>query len=53
MGVSRQWIVQIEGGKPGTEVGRLIRVLDVLDLVLRLEARPDDPLEILPIRGET
>ncbi|MFK7985525.1 MAG: helix-turn-helix domain-containing protein [Sandaracinaceae bacterium] len=44
VGVSRQWIVEVEGGKQRAEVGLLLRLLNALDLVMRVEARPDDPL---------
>jgi HTH-type transcriptional regulator/antitoxin HipB len=32
VGVSRQWIVGIEKGKPGAEVGLLLRTLETLGL---------------------
>lgn len=33
-GVSRQWIVEVEKGKPRAEVGLILRVLRVLDMEL-------------------
>jgi len=42
VGVSRQWIVEIEAGKPRAEIGLLLRTLQALDLQLEisLEERP-------------
>lgn len=37
-GVSRQWLIQVEGGKPGVAVGLLLRLLNTLELRLRLDA---------------
>lgn len=34
VGVSRQWIVEVEKGKPRAEVGLILRVLRVLDMEL-------------------
>jgi HTH-type transcriptional regulator/antitoxin HipB len=39
VGVSRQWIVEIEGGKPGAALGLVLRTLDALGLRLVLDAR--------------
>jgi len=36
-GVSRQWLVEVEKGKPGAELGLVLRTLGALDLVLSLE----------------
>jgi HTH-type transcriptional regulator/antitoxin HipB len=33
-GVSRQWLIQVEGGKEGATIGRLLRVFNVLGLGL-------------------
>ncbi|HBQ12962.1 MAG TPA: transcriptional regulator [Myxococcales bacterium] len=54
VGVSRQWIVQVESGKPRAEVGLLLRVLNALDLVLRVEPRAEDSILDLVerLRGE-
>lgn len=35
-GVSRQWIVEIEAGKPRAEIGLLLRTLRALDLELEI-----------------
>jgi HTH-type transcriptional regulator/antitoxin HipB len=34
VGVSRQWIVDVEKGKPRTEVSLILRTLDVLGIPL-------------------
>lgn len=36
-GVSRQWLIAVEKGKPGAEVGLLLRTLKVLGLNLHVE----------------
>lgn len=33
-GVGRQWLVAVERGKPGAELGMILRVLDALDMPL-------------------
>ena len=38
-GVSRQWLSEVESGKPTAEVGLVLRVLDALLLDLSLTAR--------------
>lgn len=38
VGVSRQWIVEIEAGKPRAEIGLLLRTLRALDLQLEVSA---------------
>lgn len=39
IGVSRQWVVEVEKGKPRAEVGLVLRALDALGVTLSL-ARP-------------
>jgi HTH-type transcriptional regulator / antitoxin HipB len=39
-GVSRPWLSEFESGKPTVEVGRVLAVLNVLDLAL--DVRPTD-----------
>lgn len=39
VGVSRQWVVAVEKGKPGAEIGLVLRALNALDLDLSLEPR--------------
>jgi HTH-type transcriptional regulator / antitoxin HipB len=51
IGVSRQWVVEIEKGKPGAEVGLVLRALQALDIPLSVaggsdEARKPDEAEI-------
>lgn len=41
VGVSRQWIVEIEHGKPRAEVGLLLRTLSALGLALTLKTEKD------------
>jgi HTH-type transcriptional regulator/antitoxin HipB len=40
VGVSRQWVVDVERGKPRAELGLVLRTLDVLDLRLQVDAGP-------------
>jgi HTH-type transcriptional regulator/antitoxin HipB len=40
VGVSREWIVEIEGGKRRAEIGRVLRTLEVLGLTLRTGEPP-------------
>jgi len=40
VGVSRQWIVDVERGKPRAELGLVLRALEVLDVRLRIEDLP-------------
>jgi len=37
IGVSRQWVVEIEKGKPRAEVGLILRALDVLGVPLSVD----------------
>ena len=37
VGVSRKWIVEVEGGKPRAEVGLILRTLRALDVALTVE----------------
>jgi HTH-type transcriptional regulator/antitoxin HipB len=41
IGVSRQWIIQIEHGHPRAELGLVLRALDALDI--RLDASAEEP----------
>ncbi|MCA9611014.1 MAG: helix-turn-helix transcriptional regulator [Myxococcales bacterium] len=50
-GVSRQWIVGVEAGKDRAEVGRLFRVLNTLDLAVRVDPRPQDTLDAILARA--
>lgn len=42
-GVSRQWVVEVEGGKPRAEVGLVLRVLRVLGVELIAQDEPAPP----------
>ena len=39
IGVSRQWVIQIEQGRPRAELGLVLRALDALDIQLDASAR--------------
>lgn len=41
IGVSREWIVEIEKGKPRAEIGLALRAINALSIVL--DARPETP----------
>ena len=56
--VGRQWIVEIEAGKPRAELGRMLQTLAALDLRLTIhgegipEARKSDvPIEAFDLRA--
>lgn len=36
-GVSRQWVIEVEGGKPRAAMWLVLRTLEVLGIVLRIE----------------
>jgi HTH-type transcriptional regulator/antitoxin HipB len=38
VGVSRQWVVDVEQGKPGTEIGLVLRALSALEIDVLLES---------------
>jgi HTH-type transcriptional regulator / antitoxin HipB len=40
VGVSRQWIVEVEKGKPRAEIGLLLRTIDALGIQLAAEKEP-------------
>lgn len=40
VGVSRQWVVDVERGKPRAEIGLVLRTLDVLDVRLQVDEGP-------------
>lgn len=51
-GVSRQWLIQVESGKPGVAMGTVLRLLNTLGLRFTLDTgdQPasynDDPLDL-------
>lgn len=56
--VGRQWIVEIEAGKPRAELGKALQTLAALDLSLTMHGegipgtrRSDDPMEVVDIRA--
>jgi HTH-type transcriptional regulator/antitoxin HipB len=42
VGVSRQWIIEIEKGKPRAAVGLVLRTLEALSVKLGVDHRNDD-----------
>lgn len=46
LGVSRQWIVEVEKGKPRAELGLVLRALTALDLTVNVEARAADLVDL-------
>ncbi len=67
VGVSRQWIIEVEAGKPRAELGLVLRTLDVLGVRLvdeaslrpsrarkrRVEAAPDIDAIVSAARKQT
>ena len=45
-GTSRKWLVEVEQGKPGAEIGLVLRTLKSLEISIDLEA--DSPAETPP-----
>ena len=43
--VSRRWVADFESGKPGVELGKVLRVLAVLGIELDTPLRPAPPPE--------
>ena len=48
-GTSRKWIVEVERGKPGAEIGLILRTLKGLEISIDLEA---DTLVATPTPGK-
>lgn len=42
VGVSRQWLIEVEKGKPRAEVGLTLRTLEALGLVLSIAETPSE-----------
>ena len=40
-GTSRKWLVEVEHGKPGAEIGLILRTLKSLEISIDLEANPE------------
>lgn len=38
IGVSRRWVLQVEGGKPRAELGLVLKALDALGLTLSIDS---------------
>jgi HTH-type transcriptional regulator / antitoxin HipB len=49
VGVSRQWIVEIEAGKLRAEIGLLLRTLSALDLQLEISSQHENTAP--PVEG--
>lgn len=51
-GVSRQWLIQVEGGKPGVAIGLVLRLLNTLGMRFMLDGHgqamsfSDEPLDL-------
>ena len=45
-GTSRKWLVEVERGKPGAEIGLILRTLKSLEISIDVEA--DSPAETPP-----
>jgi HTH-type transcriptional regulator / antitoxin HipB len=45
VGVSRQWIVEVEQGKPRAEIGLLLRTIGALGIALDAEPSAKEPKE--------
>jgi HTH-type transcriptional regulator/antitoxin HipB len=45
-GTSRKWLVEVEQGKPGAEIGLILRTLKSLEISIDVEA--DSPTEAPP-----
>jgi len=43
VGVSRQWLIQVENGKAGATIGLLLRLLNALDMNFRLDTGDRGP----------
>jgi HTH-type transcriptional regulator/antitoxin HipB len=43
VGVSRQWLIEVERGKPGAEIGLIFRTLAALGITLRAGDTPPAP----------
>jgi HTH-type transcriptional regulator / antitoxin HipB len=49
IGVSRKWIIDVEKGKPGAEIGLVLRTLDVLGLRLALDTAGENATPAVPV----
>ena len=49
-GTSRKWLVEVEQGKPGAEIGLILRILKSLEISFDVEA--DAPVET-PAQGKS
>lgn len=43
VGASREWVRQLESGKPGLELGLTLRAIGALGIVLNAEETPQPP----------
>lgn len=50
VGVSRQWLIQVENGKAGVAIGLLLRIMNALDLKFTLDTgrgtNSESPLDL-------
>jgi HTH-type transcriptional regulator/antitoxin HipB len=51
VGVSRQWLIEVERGKSGAEIGLVFRTLAALGITLRADAGDTPPAPKKPAAG--
>ncbi len=44
IGASRHWVIDMEQGKDGVEIGRVLRAIDTLGLVIDISTRASTPI---------
>ncbi|MBY0510627.1 MAG: helix-turn-helix transcriptional regulator [Rhodospirillaceae bacterium] len=49
VGVSRQWIIDVEKGKPGASIGLVLRALDALGMPINLAVKPSTRTRVASI----
>jgi len=53
VGVTRQWVIDIEKGKPRAELGLALKALQVLGLMLRTDSKGGGMRTLIPTQPET
>jgi y4mF family transcriptional regulator len=53
VGVGRQWIVELEGGKPGAPLDLVLRTMDALGILLASDTGERKAKKTSPIRQKT
>src|SRR5271154_3832473 len=49
IGVSRKWIIDVEKGKPGAEIGLVLRTVDALGLRLALDTAGENATPVVAV----